>query len=276
MKKYDPERPVIFTHVPKCAGTSFVQVLKKWFGTGYHKLNQDETRDILLPKVDTRDENGNWRPDVRCIHGHFNHGRGYGLPYYYPEVDQYFTVLRDPFDLTVSMYFFAKGRSSAGRFWFRGKQVDFSSLFPSVDDYLRSYPYWLFHHFPQDITLDNYQERLAKRFIYIGIVEDLDNSVCNLAKILGMPRIEVPLLNVSEYDEVIPGHLRAQFYHDYPLLKSIYDFAVKSYRIPESQVNPPKSVEPADNKNSPRSEIRLLNADSGSDATSQPSGPEAE
>ena len=230
MRKYDPDKPLIYTHIPKCAGTSFVQLLRNWFGDQYHKLNQDETQDIILPRVPTQDENGNWLPNVRCIHGHFNHGRGYGLPYFYPEVDQYFTILRDPFDLIVSMYFFVKGRSQEGRFWFRGEQVDISRRFPTVDTYVKSYPYWLFHHLPQDVNLENYQAALAERFVYIGVFEDLQTSVNNLGKILGKPHRELPHINPSSYDEPVPEHLREPFYHDYPLLKKIYDFAKLHYR----------------------------------------------
>ena len=93
-----------------------VRLLRNRFGDTYHKLNQDETKDIMLPRVPTQDEQGRWLDHVKCIHGHFNHGRGYGLPYFYSELDQYFTILRDPFDLTCSMYFFAKGRSIRGEF----------------------------------------------------------------------------------------------------------------------------------------------------------------
>jgi hypothetical protein len=235
MKQYDPNKPIIYTHIPKCAGTSVVRLLKQWFGDTYHKLNQDESQDILLPKVETQDAQGNWLPDVRCIHGHFNHGRGYGLPYYYPEIDQYFTIIRDPFDLTVSMYFFAKGRSAEGRFWFRGKAVNFADQFSSVTEYVRNYPYWLFHHLPQDITLDNYEEKLRKRFVYIGVFEDMQTTISNLAKILNKPGENLQQLNVSNYDEKVPDYLRENFYADYPLLKKIYDFAKDNYKkLPEA------------------------------------------
>ncbi len=229
MKVYDPDQPIIYTHIPKCAGTSVVQLLRQWFGPSYHKLNQDETKDILLPKVLAQDENGNWLPHVKCIHGHFNHGRGYGLPYYYPEITQYFTILRDPFDLVTSMYFFAKGRSARGEFWHRGERVDFSKLFPTVGDYLRSYPYWLFHHLPQDVTLDNYREKLSQRFVLIGIFEDMPNTLANLAAALGKPYTPLPQLNVSEYNEPVPFQLRERFYRDFPLLKLIYDFALEQH-----------------------------------------------
>ncbi len=230
MKAYNPDEPIIYTHIPKCAGTSVVRLLTEWLGPAYHKLNQDERQDILLPKVETRDADGNWLPNVKCIHGHFNHGRGYGLPYYYPEITQYFTILRDPFDLIVSMYFFAKGRSKEGRFWFRGEQVDFSKLYPSVAEYVRDYPYWLFHHLPQDVTLVNYRDVLPRRFVYLGIFEEMEVTLRNLAKILGKPERALPQLNVSNYDEKVPEALREQFYRDYPLLKQVYDFALASHR----------------------------------------------
>ncbi len=229
MKIYNPNEPLLYTHIPKCAGTSVVRLLKDWFGNTYHKLNQDETQDILLPKVETQDAAGNWLPNVRCIHGHFNHGRGYGLPYYYPEVNQYFTILRDPFDLTVSMYFFAKGRSAEGKFWYRGNPVDFSAQFASVEEYVRSYPYWLFHHLPQDITLDNYEQKLKSKFIYIGLFEDMQGTISTLAKILKKPDRNLPQLNVSTYDEKVPNFLRESFYADFPLLLRIYTFAQENY-----------------------------------------------
>ena len=231
MKQYDPSKPLIYTHIPKCAGSSVVRLLRSWFGDQYHKLNQDEYRDIVLPRVETRDAKGKWLPDVKCIHGHFNHGRGYGLPYFYPELDQYFTIVRDPFDLAVSMYFFAKGKSLAGDFWFRGKSVNLNDQFPDVESYVKSYPYWIFDHLPQDVTIENYEQKLSSQFVYMGVFEDMPTSIENLGKILGMPASTLPRFNVSTYDEKVPEELREQFYADYPLLKKVYDFAAKNYQL---------------------------------------------
>ena len=232
LRPYDPQQPVVYTHIPKCAGTSVVRLLRDWFGKYYHKLNQDETRDIVLPRVETKDDRGCWLKNVKCVHGHFDHGRGYGLPYYYPEIEQYFTILRDPFDLIVSMYFFAKGRSKRGQFWFRGEPVDLRDQFPNVTSYVRTYPYWLFNHLPQDITLTNYVQKLEQRFVYIGIFEDLQTSIDNLGLVLGKPQTQLPKFNVSTYDETVPESLREQFYHDYPLLHQVYQFALERYRDP--------------------------------------------
>ena len=166
---------------------------------------------------------------MKCIHGHFDNGRGYGLPYFYPEITQYFTVLRDPFDIAVSMFFFCKKRSAEGKFWYRGRQENILDKYPTVEYYLKEAPYWIYNHLPQDITLQNYEQRLSERFFYIGIQEDLDLSIRRLAKILGKPYVELERFNESEYDEPIPHWLREKFYEDYPLLKHVYDFSVSRY-----------------------------------------------
>jgi hypothetical protein len=216
--------------MPKCAGSSFIRLLRQWFGDQYHKLNQDETQDILLPRIATRDEAGEWLSDVKCIHGHFDNGRGYGLPWFYPEINQYFTILRDPFDIAVSMFFFCKRRSAEGKFWYRGRQENILDKYPDLEYYLKEFPYWIFNHLPQDITLQNYREKLASRFVYIGIQEDLETSIRQLARILGKPMVELERFNESEYDEPVPNWLREKFYGDYQLLKRVYEFAVEHYR----------------------------------------------
>ena len=229
---YNPLEPFIFTHIPKCAGTSFIRVLRFWFRKSYCHLIQDETKDIKLPKVGVLLEDGSYRQDIKCIHAHFNHGRGYGLPYHYPEINQYITILRDPFDIIVSMYFFFKGKSIRGEFLHRGKQVDVRDQFPSVEHYVRNYPDWLFDHLPQNMSLDNYEQQLREKFIYIGLFEDMQTSIDILASIFGLDSMEMPVKNISNYDEPVPEGLREKFYYNFPLLLKIYQFVKTHYRDP--------------------------------------------
>ena len=233
MKSYDPQRPVIFAHIPKCAGTSFIRLLRRWYRDGYHHPHVNEKEQgTQLPRVSLRDEQGNWRNDIQCIHAHFDHGRGYGLPHQFPDVDQYFSFMRDPFDIVVSMYFFAKRKSAEGTFFYDGKQVDIRDNYPSVADYVRDEPKWLYHHLPQDITLENYLEEIPKRFVYLGLFEDMDNSLKALARVLNKPYQPLPQVNVSTYDEDIPQDLREWFYEKHPLLKGYHDIARRTYLEP--------------------------------------------
>ena len=241
MRIYDPQKPILYTHIPKCAGTSMRRVLAEWFGDGFHKVNQEQNSQFGMQKLPTQDDEGNWLPDVRCIQSHFHHGHGFGLPYFYPEIDQYITILRDPFDLMVSMYFFIKGRSRKGKFWFRGRPVDISERYPNIDSYLSTYPYWMFSHLPQNLTLANYRQQLESLFVYIGVYEDLQTSIDQLAIVLDQPTMQLPVSNASKYDENVPNHLREQFYRDYPLPKKIYDFALENYLISGKAQDDPNS-----------------------------------
>jgi len=40
------------------------------------------------------------------VYGHFNRDHGFGVEQYYPEVNQFMTMLRDPFEAAISMYYF--------------------------------------------------------------------------------------------------------------------------------------------------------------------------
>ncbi len=57
--------------------------------------------------------------------------------------------------------------------------------------------------FPRELTMANYKEILEKYFVYFGLVEDLQNSVTQLACKLGFAPIDVPVLNVSPRHEEI-------------------------------------------------------------------------
>jgi hypothetical protein len=229
MRFYDPTEPLIYLRIPHCAGRSMVFLLARWFHEGYRQLDSDETAGIVS-RIATRDSEGNWLPDVRCLQASFDHGRGFGLPYYYPEIKQYITILRDPFDAAISRYFAAKKLSREGHASFRDTPRKFSEHFPDVSSYLRQYPCWYFDHLPIGIDLSNYRRRLTEQFVYIGILEDLNGSVKSLAKLLGKPPFEIPRLNVSSFDEQVPEPLRVRFYQDYPLLKRIHEFALERYQ----------------------------------------------
>ena len=232
MKRYDVNKPLIFTHIPKCAGTSVIRVLRHWFRGFYHHTFTYEKEGRPMERVTTRDGRGNWLPEVKCIHAHFDHRRGYGLPYFYPEVDQYVTILRDPFDIIVSMYFFAKGKAKGQGFFHEGKQVDFCSIYPHLASYVEDHPVWLYDHLPQDLTLENIDRYVEDRFVYIGIFEDMNTSIEQLRKILGKPPVSMPVWNKSSYDEPVPEELRRWFYHNHPLLKRLYTIAQATYRDP--------------------------------------------
>ena len=101
---YDPKAPLIYIHVPKAAGTSAKQWFKRWFADGFYEHYYDEVNAILPIKRDVAALHEAEKQIV--IYGHFNAKRGFGIQQYYPEVNQFVTILRDPFEAAVSEYFF--------------------------------------------------------------------------------------------------------------------------------------------------------------------------
>ena len=223
--------PLLFPHIPKCAGTSFIRLLARWFGDEYHRTNKLDKEKRGMPKVKTKNWLGQWIPKVKVIHAHFDQGRGYGLPEYYPDIPQYMALYRDPFDIVVSMYFFAKGKSEQGEFFYNGEQIDIRTQYPSIEHYVNDYPGWLYNHLPQDVTLENYSTKIHEKFVYIGLLEDLQTSLDRMAEIFGKPREKLPLRNTSEYSEKVPETLRNRFYDEHPLLLAYYNVARETYRL---------------------------------------------
>ena len=208
MIEYDPKKPLISIHIPKCAGSSFSDILKSWFGAGYLPHYHDEKNNIppqrhnLQSKLFFR----RFKPGI-CIHGHFNHERGNGVQDYYPEADQFITFLRDPFDLHLSNYFYVKREAKyLGKGAYRaGKERPVIKNILSLEEYLgRSKKSFIKAFLPPNITLDNYREILDEYFLYIGITENFQHSVNILADKLGFPRVTVSRKNVSQWEEPVP------------------------------------------------------------------------
>jgi hypothetical protein len=166
----------------------------------------------------------------RCIHGHFNRERGLGVQDHYPEVDQFITILRDPLEIHLSNYFYLKKLKENA--FSDGQRIEMA-VDPAYDlkRYLEeSKKSFMLLHFPRELTMDNYREILSRHFVYIGITEDLQTSVDQLATKLGFPSVEVPVVNVSPRSEETPDGAREEFIHNNHLEYLVYEYALEQYR----------------------------------------------
>ncbi|WP_396595202.1 sulfotransferase family 2 domain-containing protein [Brevundimonas sp. R86498] len=98
MTPYDPRRTLVSLHVPKTAGTSFVDALTTWFGPEHLHFH-------YRAKAGTWPELTSGRPGL-CVHGHFNRVRGFGGRVSYPDANQFIVFLRNPFDRFVSQWLY--------------------------------------------------------------------------------------------------------------------------------------------------------------------------
>jgi hypothetical protein len=222
MKEYDKEKPLISLHIPKCSGNSFRNVLKEWFGENLYKHYFQQYNAMPL-KHDLK-------PGI-CIHGHFNKKKGFGVMDYYPEIDQFITLLRDPFQIAVSRYFFWKRKGRYNRIRRGALKEGDDHDYINIDDFFKKRPKsHVLNFMPYEITMDNYEEILESKFVYVGIVEDLNVSINMMAKHLGFPPVKIGHLNVSERDEEPSKGVKEEFINNNQPEYAVYNYVLTKYK----------------------------------------------
>lgn len=225
-KRYDPNHPLISIHIPKCGGTSFLSVLREWYGSGFLEHYVNERRN----QPPERHDLNKLRSRPVCIHGHFNYQRGNGPDVYYPEANQFITIVREPFEHHLSDYYYAKRQSRKGVLYRSGVDMNAVACRQTLQEFLserrKSY---IPNFFPPEMNFSNYKDILEERYIYIGLCEDLQRSVDSLAYLLGRAAVEIGHLNKSAWDEVVSDDLQVRFREENELAYAIYEYAKANY-----------------------------------------------
>lgn len=216
MIAYDATKPLISLHIPKCAGQTFRQVLEQWFEHRifihyFQQYNSFPPKHPLKPGI--------------CIHGHFNKTRGFGVIDYYPEVDQFIAVLRDPLEAAISNYFFwkIKAREIQLRKGIisKGGEHDYRD----IDDFFKKRPKSnMLDFMPREMTRENYKEIIETQFVWIGLVENVQRHVDGLAEALGVAAVTVDRLNAADRNEEVSSGIRQNFIENNPLEFEIYRY----------------------------------------------------
>jgi len=225
MKRYDPKRPLISIHVPKCGGTTFRAALKEWFpDKRLHFHYFIDTRSARPTRIRLRKGPfGLQRRRHICIHGFFNRERGAGVFDYYPGANQFITILRDPLELHLSHYFYLRKKHPEGAVPIDGAAVPFQ--FESADHYLDTTGSYMLLHLPWPLRLDNYCEMLERTFIHIGVTERMQQSVNAFADRLGKPKVEIERVNITARDETPSPEAVQRWRERHRLEYAIYEYA---------------------------------------------------
>jgi len=182
-----------------------------------------------------------------CVHGHFSNARGFGVMDYYPDADQFITVLRDPFEVCLSHYFYLckMGKalvwdwrvSTMKKMFVRhvmGKELyrdgNALQMVLPLEEYLAKHSSFILNFMPFEMNMDNYEEILDRYFVHIGVAEDLQTSVDVLASRLGFKTVKIAKLNVSERMAEVPDSVRKKFIEAHPLEYAIYKYALETYK----------------------------------------------
>jgi hypothetical protein len=238
MREYDRTSPLIVIHIPKAAGSSVKNIFKLWFGNALYDHYFDELAGFPPPKRNLDLLHSLDRP--LAIYGHFNRLRGFGIEHYYPEVQQFITILRDPFESAISSYYYIRKNGPNWKDQARVPKAD-------LRQFLLDTPPNMLNQFPRTVTRDNYRDQIEELFIEVGIMERLSESVHLIAKKLGMPFEEewLPHVNVTDRDQPHPQDLQEEYAKWYPLEFEVYGYAFRQFSQ-RSNTNVAKPSVPAD------------------------------
>ncbi len=203
MKAYNPEKPLFSLHVPKCAGQSFRSLLQHWFGDRFF-IHYFQQNGAMPPRHSLA--------GGACVHGHFNRAKGMGVEAYYPGAEQFITILRDPLEVAISNYFFWKRKA-------RQRQIERGAIragseddYRGIDDFFRKRPRsHMLNFLPGPLSRENYREILDRHFVWIGLVDHLDDGAAVLAERLGFPPRAIGRVNASPRDEDLSPERRQEF-----------------------------------------------------------------
>ena len=179
MLRYAKTSPLIALHLPKCGGTSFRHVLASWFPEPqlllhYRRGKPPSKHDLEGPV---------------CVYGHFNSARDVGVEQYYPEVKQFITIMREPFDRFLAQWFYLKENEFIDLSFDKWIDIRANEQAQGCNDY--SFVW----HFPfRDQPIEDV---LEQKFVFIGMMDRYRDSVAALSAALGKPMIDVPHLNAS-------------------------------------------------------------------------------
>ena len=217
MKIYNSKAPLISLHIAKAGGSSFKKILQKWFHIGYHSHYRNYKNMVDPPK------HIGWRLYLTnivpiCIHGHFDEDINHGVYDYYPEAEQFITILRDPFETWVSMYNYILTTQQA-------KSV--SEKYKTIDEFFYTHELNTLNLFPFNFSHDNYQTIIQENFVHIGVMENYQKSIEIIAEKINKKSITVPHENKSKFSQKPTKEAEDFFRNKYKLEFEIYEYARK-------------------------------------------------
>jgi hypothetical protein len=191
----------LYHHIPKCGGRSFMRACSEWFHTEHEDWGSYPDKARVAELAGTR-------PDLEALpadtllHGHYIYPGLRPHERYADVISQgrlrLITIVRDPLDRHISSYFHRakRGRREPGETleWWVNRSHNRIAKCLGVDE-------------------GNWRRRLDEYFL-VGTTELLSLTIDLLAKKIGKPPVETPLLNTSPRDGERLSEEAAQRYRE--------------------------------------------------------------
>jgi len=213
LNQTEDTRRYIFHHIPKCAGTSGVDSLTKWFVVikDYPKT----WNSLDCQKFCDHPKNLNELKYYHLLVGHYKLDCSF-LHVRYPSAltdsnYRVFTFLRNPLELQISLYY-----------WELSRDKNIYDNRP-LEEVLLMRPNYIAKTIPCNSS--NYKS-ILERYFYIGFVEKYQESFDCLAELIDKPKVDLKTYNkVSRRKTELSSNFISEFKEINSLDYEIYDFA---------------------------------------------------
>lgn len=204
---YDPSLPLFFYHIPKTAGISIKAAMNFWFQEKFFSHYREGAQKMDPPPKHPLTE-------ASCLFGHSSLHEQTTFEKYYPKIHQRITFFRDPFDRFVSNHFFVKPTL---------KEEQKRTLAESLEHTIQTQNSGFLDFLPPITPEFSIETYLKTHFLYVGLHESAQKSINHMAYLMGKKQVELPKLNLSQYDEKIPD-LRKEFRTAMKREYELYDY----------------------------------------------------
>jgi hypothetical protein len=204
---YDPGKLLVSVHIPKTAGTSLAKALETWFGDRL-RLHY---RNVARPVSATDDA-----PGV-CVHGHFQPDEPGRVRDYFPQADQFITVMRDPFQRMISLWRFLNAMQQGGEVVpVLADNPTFDRWFAWQRERAESDPITrVLAQLPDPVAPAMIETVFDHGFVAVGVSERFGDTLRVFAHALGKPLVDEihtnrnGLSDALDYNSYRPAHEQA-------------------------------------------------------------------
>lgn len=205
---YDKDIPLAFLHVPRTGGIVIRDTIRTWV---HDRFVEDHV--YQPPKI---------TGSGVIVAAHYDRSKGAGIESVRPTVKQFVTILRDPFDQMVSMYFYWKNTWNGVMAYNIKVNPDIKAYGANLREFALQYPFAVSDYLPLMGTPEEFGN-----FILIGTTPHMQEWLNALAVILNQPLVQSHGGNSSRYDEEVPDNLRDAFRAQHPYEYILFDEIVR-------------------------------------------------